>query len=422
MPIRFARLFTSRRVAPLFLLGMASGLPLELTSNTLQVWLTVAGVSLQEIGLLTLAGAAYTLKFLWSPLVDRYAPPGLGRRRGWIFLTQWLLALALVGMGLLSPRESLGTLALLAVMVAFFSATQDIAFDAYRADLLQPYERGAGVALSVLGYRLAKVVSGGLAVVAAEKWLGWNNVYILMGVCMAALSAVTLFAVEPQRDVQAPVSLRAAVMEPFREFFGRNGAWEMVLFIIIYKLGDAFASALSNTFLIRHGQFNAETVGWVNNVLGIAATVVGAVLGGALLARLRLFRALLLFGALQGASNLGYALIAWYPGELALMVPVVAFENVCSGLGTAAFVALLLAVCDARYSATQFALLSALAAIGRTYIAGPLTPPLVGWLGWPGFFLLSVAVAVPGLWLLWRRKTEIEHLDTRQDPESGDPS
>lgn len=397
----------------MLLLGAASGLPLELTGNTLQVWLTVAGVSLQDIGLLTLAGAAYTLKFLWSPLVDRYAPPWLGRRRGWMFLTQGLLALGLIGMGLLSPSQSLGAVALLAVMVAFFSATQDIAFDAYRADLLQPHERGAGVALSVLGYRLAKVVSGGLAIVVAERWLGWNATYMLMGGCMALLACVTLLATEPQRQVPPPVSLKQAVLEPFREFFGRNGAWELVAFVVIYKLGDAFASALSNTFLIRAGLFEAETVGWVNNVLGIGATVVGALLGGVLLARLGLFRSLMLFGILQAVSNFGYAVIAWYPGQLWLMAPIVAFENVCSGLGTAAFVALLLGICDTRYSATQFALLSALAAVGRTYIAGPLTPPLVGHFGWAGFFLLSVVVAVPGLWLLWRRRADIERMDVR---------
>lgn len=411
--IAASHLYANRRVAPLLLLGFASGLPLALTTGTLQAWATVDGVSLQQIGFLTLVGTAYTLKFLWAPLVDRYAPPVLGRRRSWMCLTQLLLAVAIVAMGLLTPSQSLMPLALLAVAVAFFSATQDIAFDAYRTDVLRPEERGAGAAMSVLGYRVAMLVSGGLALILADSWLGWGNTYVLMGVLMGLMALVTLAAPEPERVVAAPRTLGAAVIEPFREFFSRPEAWLLLLLIVLYKLGDAFAGALSTTFLIRGAGFSATEVGTVNKVLGLAATIVGALAGGALMARLGLYRALMLFGLLQAVSNLGYWLIAVSPQNIWLMGAAVGVENLCGGLGTAAFVALLMGLCDKRFSATQFALLSALSAVGRTYLAGPLTPPLVAWLGWPSFFMITVVIALPGLLLLYLRRRDIERIDAQ---------
>ncbi|MFY9347707.1 MAG: MFS transporter, partial [Orrella sp.] len=208
----FTSVYFGRRVAPLLALGFASGLPLALTGGTLQAWATVENVSLQDIGFLTLVGTAYTLKFLWAPLVDRYVPPFLGRRRGWMAVTQVLLALGMVAMGQLSPADSLGPLAMLAVLVAFFSATQDIAFDAYRTDVLQAKERGAGAALSVLGYRLAMLVSGGLALILADQWLGWQNMYLAMGALMLLGVFATLAAPEPQNPGRAPVSLSEAVV------------------------------------------------------------------------------------------------------------------------------------------------------------------------------------------------------------------
>src|SRR5690606_25317685 len=241
------RVYGGRRVAPLLILGFASGLPLALTSGTLQAWATVAQVSLQSIGFLTLAGTAYTLKFLWAPLVDRYAPPWLGRRRGWVFLTQWLLAGSIAAMGLFDPGSELRVLALLAVWVAFLSATQDIAFDAYSTDVLRQDERAAGAALKVMGYRLAMVVSGGLALILADQWLGWGHMYMLMGGLMALASLATLWAPEPEVAVRSPRTLREAVAEPLKEFFGRRGAWAILLLIVLYKLGDAFAGALSTT-------------------------------------------------------------------------------------------------------------------------------------------------------------------------------
>lgn len=396
----------------MLILGFASGLPLALTGGTLQAWATLDGVSLQNIGFLTLVGSAYTLKFLWAPLVDRYAPPVLGRRRSWIFFSQLLLALSIAAMGLYSPASNLMILALLAVFVAFLSATQDIAFDAYSTDVLRAEERAAGAAIKVLGYRLAMIVSGGLALIIADQWLGWGNTYFLMGGFMVICAVATLLAPEPEHVALAPRSLRDAVVAPLMEFFQRPGAWTILLLIVLYKLGDAFAGALSTTFLLRGAGFTGTEVGAVNKVFGLAATIVGALAGGGLMTRYGLYRSLMFFGVLQAVSNFGYWVLAITPPHLYTMGLVVAVENLCGGLGTAAFVALLMALCKQEFSATQFALLSALSAVGRTYLAGPLTPPLVENLGWPGFFVLTVLIALPGLVLLWMRRAEIESLDS----------
>ena len=396
------------------MLGFASGLPLALTGGTLQAWATLDGVSLQNIGFLTLIGSAYTLKFLWAPLVDRYSFPFLGRRRSWILLTQLLLAGSVAAMGLYSPGSSLLPLALLAVFVAFLSATQDIAFDAYSTDVLRSEERAAGAAIKVLGYRLAMIVSGGLALVLADQWLGWQNTYFLMGAFMALCALATLIAPEPEVVADAPRSLAVAVVEPLAEFFRRRGALTILLLIVLYKLGDAFAGALSTTFLLRGAGFTGTEVGAVNKVFGLTATIFGALAGGTLMARMGLYRSLMVFGLLQAVSNFGYWVLAVTPPHLYSMAGVIVLENLCGGLGTAAFVALLMALCKQEFSATQFALLSALSAVGRTYLAGPLTPPLVESLGWPGFFVITVFIALPGLWLLHLRRHEIRALDSAQ--------
>ncbi len=393
------------------MLGFASGLPLALTGGTLQAWATLSGVSLQNIGFLTLIGTAYTLKFLWAPVVDRYAPPMLGRRRSWIFVTQILLGVVIGAMGFYSPSDNLMILALLAVLVAFLSATQDIAFDAYSTDVLRTEERAAGAAVKVLGYRLAMIVSGGLALVLADQWLGWGSTYFLMGALMALCALATLLAPEPEAVARAPRSLAIAVVAPMVEFFKRPGALSILLLIVLYKLGDAFAGALSTTFLLRGAGFTGTEVGAVNKVFGLAATIIGALAGGALMTRLGLYRSLMLFGLLQALSNFGYWVLAVTPPHVYSMALVVGVENLCGGLGTAAFVALLMALCKQEFSATQFALLSALSAVGRTYLAGPLTPPLVESIGWPGFFVITVLIGLPGLILLRMRRAEIDGLE-----------
>ncbi len=397
---------------PLLVLGFASGLPLALVTGTLQAWATVSDVSLQTIGFLTLVGTAYTVKFLWAPLVDRYAPNFLGRRRSWMFFTQVLLGLFIILMGTLSPSTHLGLLAAAAVIVAFLSATQDIAFDAYSTDVLRDNERAAGAALKVMGYRLAMIASGGLALVLAGTWLGWQYTYALMGVFMLFCAFATVLAPEPEVVAAAPRTLGVAVVAPLAEFFSRRGAVLILLLIVLYKLGDAFAGALSTTFLIRGAGFSTEEVGAVNKIFGLIATIAGALAGGSIMARLGLYRSLMIFGLLQAVSNFGYWVLAVTPPHLYSMGIIIAIENICGGLGTAAFVALLMALCNQQFSATQFALLSALSAVGRTYLAGPLTPPLVQAIGWPHFFILTVLIAVPGLVLLWFKRAEIRALDS----------
>jgi PAT family beta-lactamase induction signal transducer AmpG len=421
--INLIRPYLSPRVYPLLLLGLASGLPLALTGGTLQAWATVEDVPLTEIGFLTLVGAAYTFKFLWAPFIDRYVPPFMGRRRGWMALSQVLLGLTICGMGLLDPSRSLFWLAALATLVAFLSATQDIAFDAYSADVLRHDERAAGAAIRTLGYRIGMVVSGGLAIWLAAVWMGWSGMYIFMGLLMFGAAVLTWLAPEPEAAGAnvAPRTLYDAFTVPFQEFFSRKGAISILALIVLYKLGDAFAGALSTTFLIRGAGFSPEVVGSVNKILAVVATIVGALIGGGLMGKLGLYRSLMLFGLLQALSNLMYMMIALHPQNLPLMALGVGFENLCGGLGTAAFVALLMALCHVQFTASQFALLSALSAVGRVFVAGPLTPPIVEAYGWPAFFVFTFFIALPGLLVLWFMRAEIKALekDPSPEPETG---
>lgn len=399
MPSPYLRVFQQPKSTILLILGFASGLPLALTSGTLQAWMTVENIDLKTIGFFSLVGQAYVFKFLWSPLMDRYPPPFPGRRRGWIVTSQLLLLIAIAAMGFLEPAMHLRWMAALAVIIAFCSASQDIVFDAWKTDILSPEERGAGAAISVLGYRLAMLVSGGLALWLAERFLGWQGMYWLMAALLIPCIVVTLLAPEPDDMVAAPATLEQAVVQPLRDFFSRNNAWLILLLIVLYKLGDAFAASLSTTFLIRGVGFDAGEVGIINKTLGLLATIAGALYGGVVMQRLSLFRALLFFGILQGVSNFGYWLLAVSDKNIFSMAGAVFFENLCGGMGTSAFVALLMTLCNKSFSATQFALLSALSSVGRVYV-GPVSGWFVEAFGWPAFYLFSVAAAVPGLILL----------------------
>ena len=408
--------FRSRKILVLLLLGFSSGLPLALTLGTLQAWLTVEGIDLMTIGLFALVGQPYTYKFLWAPLMDRYRLPFLGRRRGWLAVTQLALLVTIAWMGTLSPRESPWLLAGVALAVAFLSASQDIVFDAYRADVLDAEERGAGAAVSVLGYRIAMLVSGGLALILADGLLGWTATYWLMAALMLVGFAATWSAPEPDAPPKAPRTLAGAVLEPLEEYFARQAAWTLLAVIVLYKLGDAFAGSLTTAFLLRGTGFSLTEVGVANKWLGTGATILGALAGGALMARLGLFRSLLLFGILQALTNLGFMLLAIAGKSYPLMIGVIAAENLCGGMGTAAFVALLMAMCDRRFSATQYALLSALASLGRVYV-GPAAGALAEAYGWTTFFFLTFVIALPGVLMLWWQRPRIEALD--HSPASG---
>ena len=406
----YADVFRGRRIGLLLLLGFASGLPLALTAGTLQAWLAAERVDIVAIGWFALVGQPYTYKFLWSPLMDRFALPFLGRRRGWLLVTQVALAAAIAFMGTLTPADSAWLLGGVALLVAFLSASQDIVFDALRTDLLSREERGAGAAVSVLGYRVAMLVSGAGALILADQWLGWQGTYWLMAALMAVGMVATWFVVEPDTAGGAPRTLDAAVVQPFREFFSRESALAFLLLVVLYKLGDAFAGSFTTTFLLRGPGFSLTEVGALNKGFGLAATIVGALAGGALMAKLRLYRALLAFGLLQAVTNLGFMLLAMAGKSYPLMVVVVGLENLCGGMGTAAYVALLMALCDRRFSATQYALLSALSAVGRVYV-GPAAGYLVKSLDWAPFFLLTFLIALPGLALLVAMRARVDALD-----------
>ncbi len=403
-------IWKSRRLFLMLPLGFASGLPLALSGNTLQAWLTVDGVDIKAIGLFGLVGLPYTLKFLWSPAMDRFVPPFLGRRRGWMALTQAVIAMVLALLSMLRPSAMVHAAAVLAVLLAFVSASQDIVFDAYRTDVLPPRERGLGAALSVTGYRVAMLVSGALALIAADH-LGWHVTYLVMACLMAASMVFAFVAPEPEHRLPPPASLAEAVIEPLRDFFSRQYALAFLMLILLYKIGDAFAGVLTTPFLIRGAGFSLTEVGTINKAVGLMATIGGAIYGGVLMARLGLFRSLLLFGLLQAISNLSFMLLAFLGHNLPAMIAAVLFENVSGGMGTAAFVAFLMALCNHRYSASQYAMLSAFASVGRVFVAPP-SGFLAEAAGWPVFFLITALAALPGLMLLWWMRGEIMLLDT----------
>ncbi|MBC8282241.1 MAG: MFS transporter [Nitrospinae bacterium] len=394
--------FLNRRVAAVLFLGFSSGLPLALSGGTLQAWLTVEGVDIRTIGLFSLVGLPYTLKFLWSPLMDRFVIPIFGRRRGWIVLSQIGLIGIILGMSVTSPQNGLWMLAILAFCLTFVSASQDVAIDAYRAEVLHERERGMGAAVSVTGYRIAMLVSGALALILSE-YIGWRATYMLMAMIMCIGVMAVWLGPEPENPGIPPASIKEAVQGPFKEFFSRTGVWSLLGLIVLYKMGDAFAGSLTTTFLIRGVHFSVGEVGAINKGMGLASTIIGALFGGVLMARLRLFKSLLIFGILQAVSNLSFLVLALVGKNYPLMIFTIAFENLAGGMGTAAFVGFLMTLCDHRFTATQFALLSALASLGRVFV-GPLSGVLVNELGWATFFFSTFLFALPGLILLWIMK------------------
>ena len=401
----YLQVFKSRRIAVITLLGFSSGLPLPLTGGTLQAWMTLAGVDLRTIGIFALVGLPYTLKFIWSPVMDRFVPPWLGRRRGWIALTQLSLAVGISFMAFSSPQQSPILLAALALVVAFSSASQDIVIDAYRTDVLHEKERGAGAAVFVMGYRISALVSGALALILSDH-IGWRNTYLFMAAIMGAGVIITILSPEPEEKVVPPSSLKEAVAGPLKEYFSRNAAVLLLLLIILYKLGDAYAGTLTTAFLIRGLGFTASEVGAINKGIGFASVIIGATIGGTLMVKLGLFRSLLIFGVLQAVSNLSFMVLAWLGKSYGMLIFTVAFENLSGGMGTAAFVSLLMGMCNHRFTATQYALLSSLAALGRIFIS-PTSGFLVESIGWSGFFFITFLVALPGLALLWRLRDVI---------------
>jgi PAT family beta-lactamase induction signal transducer AmpG len=509
-----------RRLIVVGVLGFASGLPLALTGQAMQAWLSVEGVDIATIGFLSIVGLPYTFKFLWAPLMDRFELPWLGRRRGWLVLTQLALAGALVVMAGVSPTGATRSFALIAVLVAFISASQDVVVDAYRTDVLAAHERGMGSSLSVLGYRLAMILSGGVALIWVDPTQGggwtWPEVYRFMAGVMVVAAVVSALVLPRLPETERPTSVArndvigflavlvavafgvwvsdrmappiarlllaplwssgstlspalqgkwvdllalllgvaftlplaawAAKQAKFetllgglRSYFSQSGAGAFLAFIVLYKLGDAFAGSLMTPFLLKTLQFSSAEVGVVNKLIGLWLTIGGALLGGALMFKLGLWRSLMLFGVLQMASNLGFWWLAvegkglmpglvipafdWGFMKLTQATPVdggllmvIAFENLSGGMGTAAFVAFLMGLCNQRFTATQYALLSAFASVGRVWV-GPLAGVMAETIGWPTFFIVSTVLAAPALVMLWWLRTSVRALEV--DPRAA---
>ena len=380
-------------------LGFASGLPLALTAGTLQGWLTQAHLDLNTIGTFTLVGLPYTMKFLWAPLMDRITLPWLGRRRGWMLLMQIAVAIGLALMGIVGPEQHPEWLGAIAVGVAFLSASLDIVFDAYRTEVLLPPERGFGAAVWVNGYRLALLVASSGALILADQ-IGWRETYLVLAGLMGAGVATVLLSPEPKIIGGVPKSMAEAIGLPLLELFRRPGVFGILGLIILYKVGDAVAGSLQTTFFMGELGFTASEVGYVKGV-GIFATLIGALAGGLAMTRLGLLRSLLIFGGFQALSNLSFMLLAWIGKSYLALAASIIVENVTGGMGTAAFVALVMSLCDHRYTATQFALLSSLEAFGRVFSGRP-SADVVALVGWGQFFFLSFLLAIPGLWLVWR--------------------
>ncbi len=394
------RIFGQPKMAVLLFLGFSSGLPFYLTSKTLQAWMTTAKVDLATIGFFSLVTLPYSLKFVWAPLMDRYVPPFLGRRRGWVFITQVLLLLAIAAMSLHDPRTGLKMLAINAIAIAFFSASQDISLDAYRTDVLRDREMGAGAAVFVMGYRIAMITTGALAFFLADR-LPWPMVYLILSILMIVGIVTTFVAPEPVLNDAPPRTLVEAVVLPFADFFQRVGvlrALLVLLFIVAYKYSDSLAGSMTTPFLLQAG-FSQSEVGAVFLGVGVVATIVGVVVAGAVMGSLGINRSLWIFVVFQGLSNLTYYGLSLSGKNHAFMVAAIITENFCLGLVTGGMTAYLMSMCNNRFTATQFALLSSLMAASRDILVAP-AGKFAESLGWPGFFLLTVAMAIPPLLLL----------------------
>jgi PAT family beta-lactamase induction signal transducer AmpG len=412
------RVYREPRVVAVLLLGFSSGLPLMLTISTLTFWLAEAQVDKAAIGLFALAGLPYTWKFVWSPVLDRVPLPPfttlLGRRRGWLLLVQILLALSILALGAGDPRADLGRMAALAVLVAFLSASQDIVVDAYRVELLEERQQGAGAAVVVVGYRVAMLVAGAGALLIAEH-AGWFWAYATMAACLLVGMATVLATPEPAVPAAAIAGPRAggpaawlkeAVVEPFADFFRRNGvatASLILLFIMLYKLGDALLGAMTNPFYVELG-FTKPEVAAIVKGYGLVATLLGGLLGGLVVNRRGVIQGLWVCGLVQMASNLVFVLQAWVGRDLTVLALTISAENLAGGMGTAAFVAYLSSLCNLSYTATQYALLSSFMAQARTSLAAG-AGFLADSTSWIGFFLITTAAALPGLlMLLWLQR------------------
>jgi PAT family beta-lactamase induction signal transducer AmpG len=401
--------FGQRKMAALLFLGFSSGLPLFLTSSTLQAWMTVEKVDLTTVGMVSLLSVPYSFKFVIAPLMDRYIPPFLGRRRGWLVITQVALLLCIAAMSMHDPRRGLQLLAINALLIAFFSAAQDVVVDAYSIDVLEEREMGAGASLKVMGYRLALIVTGGVALMLADR-MSWPTVYLLMAALMLIGIAASVFAPEPVLREGPPATLASAVVEPFMDFLRRAGtvtAVVLLLFVVLYSLSDRMVQNMTVPFLLAQG-YTQSAIGEIRGVIGLAATIVGVLAGGGMVAKLGINRSLWALAAIQMGSNLAYYWLAVSEPSRTALTAAIVIENFSGGLVTAGFVAFLMSLCSKQFSATQYALLSSFMAFARDVLVAP-SGGIAEQTGWPQFFLITIAAGIPVLLLLpyiapWNRE------------------
>lgn len=394
----------NRRMLICIFTGFASGLPLYILISLVPAWLRTEGVGLKEIGFFALIGLPYTWKFLWSPLLDRYQlsllsySPGL--RRSWMLLTQIALLVTIAALGFFDPTTQIWTVAYICIFIAFLSATQDIVLDAYRRQILPDAELGLGNSIHVNAYRIAGLVPGSLALILADS-LPWETVFMITSGFMLSGIVLTLSIGEPAKTEQHPATLESAIVEPFKEFFTRQGVQQACLilaFMLLYKLGDSMATALATPFYLDMGYSKTE-IGLVAKNAALWPMIIGGILGGILMLKIGINRALWLFGLVQILSILGFALLARVGEGLWLLGLVIGFEYLGVGLGTAAFVAFIARTTQPAFAATQFALFTALTAVPRT-VASSTTGIIVEGIGWENFFYLCTALAIPGMLLL----------------------
>ena len=387
----------SRRMFVSFLMGFACGLPLLLTSTVLQAWMKKAGIDLTMIGLMALVGLPYTLKFIWAPLLDRFTLSFLGRRRGWLLIAQIALVFSIAGLGFTNPALNPVIMVIAAVFVTFFSASQDIVVDAYRREDLADEELGLGSSFYINGYRVGMLLASGGGLILADH-LSFTMVYLIMAACMLPAIITTLLTPEPVISAGTPKNLREAIVEPLVEYFSRENAVLILTFILLYKLGDSMASAITTPFYLDIG-FSMTEIGTIVKIFGFWATIAGSLIGGLLMLRLGINRSLWVFGLLQAISTAGFAILARIGHSLPALSGVIAFENLTGGMGTAAYAAFMGSITNKKFTATQYALLSSLMGVPRVLASAP-TGFLAKHMGWENFFVLCVFIALPGMLLL----------------------
>jgi MFS transporter, PAT family, beta-lactamase induction signal transducer AmpG len=398
--LTFREVLSSLNQKPMLLallMGFISGFPLLIASRTLQSWISYTGGSNTAVAEMALLGLPYTLKFLWAPIFDRFTIGKLGRRRGWMMISQLGVAFSVFSLSRLNPVSDLLLTSVYALGISFFGASQDIVIDAYRRETLKENELGLGSSVSSMGYRAAMWITGGLALILAG-YISWNTVYLLLALVMAASLFVTFWAEEPAATYTAPKTMHEAVYLPLADYFKRHGAILILIFILLYKVGDAMAGNMLPKFYQTLG-FTPQEVGFIAKSMGPLSVVLGTFLGGVLILKLGIYRALFVFGILQAASTLSFVALDMAGHNLYAFAGVVFFEDFTSGMGSAAFMAFMASLTNTRFTGTQYALLTSLMAVPRTVIASR-TGVMVDALGWGGFYVTCAIVAIPGLILI----------------------